>query len=169
METPRLAKAGLLMFAAIQTIYYYNKLPDNIASHFVGGGRPDRWTSKPALFFTYWICLALVLGISLGVPALVVRLPRRLINLPRKEYWLTDEMYPQAIRLLRIHFHWLGVIMLSLQVGVFQMIFQANLSEEPKLNGWFVAILVGFVAALLVWIIKFTTRFRQAPAEPQDS
>jgi uncharacterized membrane protein len=169
METPHLAKAVLLMFAALQTIYYYDKLPDNIASHFVGGGRPDRWTSKPALFFTYWIFLAMVLVISLGVPALVVRLPRRLINLPRKEYWLSEEMYPETIRLVRIHFHWLGVILLSLQVGVFQVIFQTNLSQDPRLSGWFIAILVGFAVALLVWIIKFTTRFRQVPEEPQSS
>jgi|SRR5215471_5476727 len=169
MEIPRLANVALLMFAALQTIYYYSKLPDKIASHFVGGGRPDRWTSKPALFLTYWLWLAMVLVISVGIPALIVRLPRRLINLPRKEYWLSEEMYPETIRLLRIHFHWLGVILMSLQVGVFQMIFQANLSQEPVLSGWFIAILVGFALALLVWIIKFTMRFRRVPEEPQSS
>ena len=169
MEISRLAKVALLMFAALQTIYYYNRLPDKIASHFVGGGRPDRWTSKPALFFTYWIWLAMVLVISIGIPALIVRLPRRLINLPRKDYWLSEEVYPETIRLLRIHFHWLGVILMALQVGVFQMIFQANLSQEPVLSGWFIAILAGFALALLVWIIRFTTRFRQVPEEPQSS
>lgn len=163
METPRLAKAALLMFAALQTVFYYNKLPDNIASHFNGRGLADRWTSKPAWFLTYWIFLGLALGISLGIPALVARLPRQLINLPRKEYWLSEEKYPEAMTLLRIHFHWLGVILLSLQVAVFQIVFQANLSRPAELSGWFIAVLVAFVLAILVWIVRFTTRFRQVP------
>jgi uncharacterized membrane protein len=161
METPGLTKVALLMFAAIQTIYYYNKLPDKVASHFGGGGLPDRWTSRPSFFLTYWICLALVLAISLGVPALIIKLPKRLINIPRREYWLSEEKYPEAIRLLRIYFHWLGVILMSFQVAVFQIVFQANLSPTHELSGWLIAVLIGFVLALLVWGIKFTTRFKQ--------
>jgi uncharacterized membrane protein len=137
------------MFAAFQTIYYYGKLPDRIASHFSVGGVADGWTLKPSLFFTYWAIIALVLGVSLGIPALIGRLPRRLINIPHKEYWLSDEKLPETLDLFRTHFRWFGVILLSLQVAVFQMVFQANLSQAPVLGRWFIIFLAGFMVAVI--------------------
>jgi len=151
------------MFAALQTVYYYNKLPDRIASHFAGGGIPNGWSTKPSLFLTYWLVIALVLGISLGIPALIGKLPRRIINIPNRVYWLSDEKYPETLSLFRAQFRWFGVILLSLQVAVFQMVFQANLSATPTLSGWFIVVLVGFALALITWIIKFRTTFHARP------
>jgi len=159
METPGLAQLVLIVFAAIQTIYYYSKLPERIASHFGGGGLPDRWTPKGSLFLTYWAVIGLVLAISIGIPAVIGKLPRRIINLPHKEYWLSDEKYPETLSIFRAQFRWFGVILLSLQVAVFQMVFQTNLTQTPVLSGWFVLVLIGFALALVFWGIKFTTTF----------
>ena len=42
---PGIIQLGLVMVAALQTIYYYSKLPARIASHFGAGGVADGWSS----------------------------------------------------------------------------------------------------------------------------
>ena len=156
---PGIIQLGLVMVAALQTIYYYSKLPARIASHFGAGGVADGWSSTSSLFLTYWIVLALVLAMSFAIPALIGVLPRSLINLPNKDYWLSDEMYPRTIDYFRAHFRWFGALLLLFLVLVFQMIFQANLSQHPELGFWFLPMLIGFLVAVLVWGITFTRRF----------
>jgi len=156
---PGILQMGLVVFAALQTIYYYHKLPAMVASHFGAGGGADGWSSTSSFFFTYWIVIAVALVVSLGIPALIGRLPRNMISLPNKEYWLSDERYAQTLSHLRNHFRWFGVILLLFLVFVFQMVFQANLSQRLELGAWFIPALVGFLIAVLVWVIRFTTKF----------
>jgi uncharacterized membrane protein len=156
---PGIIQLGLVMVAALQTIYYSHKLPPRIASHFGAGGVADRWSSTSSFFVTYWLVIALVFVVYLVVPYLIGVLPRQLINLPNKDYWLSGEMYPYAMSRLRAQFRWLGVILLLFLVLVFQMVFQANLSLSPELGAWFVPSLIGFLIAIVSWGIKFTRQF----------
>jgi uncharacterized membrane protein len=156
---PGIIQLGLVIVVFLQTIYYSHKLPPMIASHFGAGGVADRWSSTSSLFATYWLVVALVFVVYLVVPYLIGALPRQLINLPNKDYWLSDEMYPHTMSRLRAQFRWLGVILLLFLVLVFQMVFQANLSQSPELGAWFVPGLIGFLIAIVSWGIKFTRQF----------
>jgi uncharacterized membrane protein len=159
---PGLTQLALAMVAAMQTIYYYHILPARIASHFGARGVPDGWSSSSSFFVTYWIVIALVFAVSLIVPALIGILPRRLINLPNKDYWLSDEMYSYTMTYFRTQFRWFGAILLLFIVIVFQMVFHANLSQNPDLGMWFIPALIGFLVAVLVWGIRFNRKFSRA-------
>jgi len=160
---PRIIQVALVMFAALQTIYYYNKLPARVASHFTAGGIANGWSSTSSFFITYWIVIAVVLAVSLAIPALIAILPLGLINLPNKDYWLSEEMYPRTLGYVRVHFRWLAALILLFVVFVFQMLFQANLSQSPQLGAWFIPVLIGFLVAVIIWGIRFTRQFSKIP------
>ncbi|MCU4295910.1 DUF1648 domain-containing protein [Brevibacterium permense] len=78
--------ASILVFLGV-CVWFWVQAPDNVATHFDSGGRPDDWTSKAGL-------LGIFLPIGIGLPALmsirplVEKLPVSLINAPYKEYWI---------------------------------------------------------------------------------
>src|SRR5215467_7307762 len=156
---PGLIQLALTMFAALQTIYYYNKLPPRIASHFGAGGAANGWSSTSSFFVTYWIVIAVVFVVSLGIPALIGKLPPSQINLPNKDFWLSPEMYPQTLARFRAYFRWFGALLLLFLVLVFQMVFQANLSNNPALGPWFIPVLIGFLVTVIIWVIMFRRQF----------
>lgn len=49
---------GIVLLAVIQSVYYYPKVPDIVASHFGPGGHPNGWMTKPIFFVTYLGMLA---------------------------------------------------------------------------------------------------------------
>jgi len=163
METSSIAQWALVMIAGLQTVYYYTKLPPKVASHFDASGAPNGWSPTGSLFLTYWAVIAIALLLSLGIPALLGKLPRQSINLPNRDYWLSDEKFPETQRFFTSHFRWFGVLMLLLLVILFQMIFQANLSERPGLGPAATWLLVGFLAAIAVWGTMFVVRFSKTP------
>ena len=68
--------------------WYWPALPERVASHFDGAGRPNGWSSKESF-------VGLMLGMTvfhaalfLGIEQLVRRAPAKWINLPHKEEWL---------------------------------------------------------------------------------
>ena len=63
---------------------------------------------------------------------------------------------------------WLGVATMALLLLSMQMVYEANLSEQPRLDGSSLAwLLGGYTLVTLLWLVRFVARFR-APerAEP---
>jgi uncharacterized membrane protein len=89
-------KALLLVFAAnlILTAVSLAVLPDQVAIHFGGGGRPDSWASKE---FNATIFLVLEVPFFLlfyFAPVLTLGVSKKYLNLPNKDYWLQGENQP---------------------------------------------------------------------------
>ncbi|HEY6329780.1 MAG TPA: DUF1648 domain-containing protein [Blastocatellia bacterium] len=161
MDIPDIVQAFLLIAAGAQTIYYYNVLPATVVSHFSASGAPNGWSPKLSLFVLYGIVMTVAIVISTVVPLLVQVLPPSMINLPNKDYWLSDEKRPETIRVFRRYFRWFGVMLMALLVAVFQVVFQANLVSVPPSPMVFWVLLGTFIAATLIWAIRFSIRFNR--------
>jgi uncharacterized membrane protein len=147
--------------AAIQTIYYNSALPAKVASHFNIAGTADGFADRSSLLILYWIVIGLAFVVSHGVPLLIDRMPVSMINLPNKEYWLSEERRAGTLGFIRGHCKWLGVLLLVLFIVLFQMIFGANMSTPPRLGNSIWVVIVGFVVLIGFWGVTFNAKFRR--------
>lgn len=143
-----------------QTLYYYPNLPEIMASHFDGAGKPNGWMSKQAFFLLEFVILAIVVGNSIFLPTIIGFLPDRLINIPNRDYWLAPERRFASFQRLSHHFGWFGVILLGPFVAVNQTVINANLSSQNLSSAVFWAILGAFFIGLIVWAITLHKTFR---------
>lgn len=80
------AIVSILVFAGF-ALWLWTQAPDVVASHFDSSGQPDDWSSKTST-------LAWLVPLGVGLPTLMSirpiweKIPKSLINIPSKEYWL---------------------------------------------------------------------------------
>jgi uncharacterized membrane protein len=159
VDIPDIIQSFLLIAAAAQSIYYYKVLPIRVASHFSASGAVNGWSPKLSLFVLYWIVLIVAIVISTVVPLLVGVLPPSMINLPNKDYWLSDEKRHETVQVFRTYFKWFGVMLMAMLVLVFEVVLQANLLSVPPSPITFWSLLGIFMASALIWAIRFSIRF----------
>ena len=90
----------LAVSATIYFFHYYRLLPDVVASHFDKHGLANGLQTKQMTdLFAFLV---------FGIPTIIAVMPRRLINLPNKEYWLSPEQWAASMRFLSPWFAWFG-------------------------------------------------------------
>ena len=161
METPDTVQALMIMLAGIQTIYYYHLMPPIVASHFNAAGAPNGWSAKSSIFILYWIVIGVAVLVAQAIPVLTGALPPSMVNLPKKDYWMTDENWPRAKAMLKTYSKWFGAILLFFLLIVFELVFRINLTHDPVLGNYFWMVLVLFFVLVIGWSIRFVTRFLQ--------
>lgn len=163
---PKLLFTLLAVGAAIHFSSYYAQMPDVVASHFNGRGTPNGWQTKPAFFglFAAMSVLAAVLGF--GLPRIIASVPPQLINLPNKQFWLGPEHLAETLAFLNAYFAWFGCAVFLIMILTFDYAIQSNLhpANPPDVSRmWY--ILVGFLAFVVLWIIRMFIRFGRAPQD----
>jgi len=164
---PRLVFAGLAAYAAVHFSAYYAQLPDVVASHFNGRGAPNGWQTKSGFFAVFVGVSALATVIGFGIPRIISVVPPHLINLPNKQYWLSPERLAETQAFLNNYFAWFGCAVFLVIILTFDYAIQSNLHPEnrPDVSRmWY--ILAGFLAFVVVWIIRMMAKFLRPP---QDS
>lgn len=171
MEIPRRILWLLATAAAAQIAWYYPQLPETMASHFDGAGRPDAWMSKDGFFLLYAGMVALQLAIFGGALALLRRVPDRLFNLPHRDYWLAPERRDRTLDYLESWGLWFGCAVLALLLGIFQLAIGSNLSQQG-LPVAAVQVLLGaflvFSSVASVRLLLHFARPRHGPRRPHD-
>ena len=138
-------------------------LPERVATHFGGGGRPNGWMTRDGyrvfmLLFVTLLPLFMVLMAG-GMP----RLFPNATNIPNRHYWLASGRREEALRFLAAHACWLGCLMVVFILGIHVLLLQANhgtpvrLPERP-----FFMMLGGFAVGMAVWIVVLIRRFRRS-------
>jgi len=116
----------------VQCIIYYPLLGDEIASHFNGAGDADGFMPKNSFFAIY---LGSVLGTNLFFHIFgfsMSHLPAHNLNIPNKEYWLSNEDNKRKLFSYLLAFMiWIALIVSVLFFGLFQLSFSANI-ENPS-------------------------------------
>jgi len=161
---PRLVFAVLTVGAGIYFSTYYAQLPDVVASHFNGRGVPNGWQTKSAFLGVFIGVTALAAVVGFGIPRIVATLPPQLINLPNRRYWLAPEHLAETLKFLNTYFAWFGCAVLLIMILTFDYAIQSNLHPDnrPDVSRmWY--ILVGFLAFVVVWIVRMFTRFSRQP------
>jgi uncharacterized membrane protein len=163
MKTQRGIFVALLLAVAIQIAYFYPLLPDTMASHFDGAGRPNGWMSKGGFMGLYVGLLALMAANFLVLPVFLERLPVWLINLPNKSYWLAPERREQAWAKIQAYLLAFGNAAVALMLVVFQLAMLANLSESRVLSPAIWILLAAFAAFVAGCLIRLFRAFRLPP------
>ena len=158
----RLSRMILFFLIAVfisQCVYYYPNLPAEMGSHFNAFGEANGWMSKES----YFIFLAGILGLIVleftFLPNLIGKMPHRLINMPNKDYWFSQENRAETIKIIRHFFEWFSAALLALFISINQLAIRANLDKENlSSSSWM--ILGAFLIFVIVWLIKFYGRFK---------
>lgn len=142
-----------------QLIYYYPQLPERIASHFGASGEPDGWMSKNA-FYAFEIGLfAFISGLFFCISYFIPRMPRALVNLPNKDYWLAPERRDETVRIFREKMETFQIPLLALFISINQLAIRANLNRENLSNAsWLV--LGAFLLYTIVWCFGLNKKFK---------
>jgi uncharacterized membrane protein len=157
-----------LALALLQIAHYYPMMPDTMASHFDGAGRPNGFQSRGAFFGLTAVMLVTVVAIFMGLASLIRLLPTSWVNLPHREYWLAPERLEGTVDFIGQQMEWFGVATLMLLLLVVQAAVEANLAPEPRIDSasmWLVLALYFLYTA--VWTVRFLRHFRvPAPTTP---
>ena len=144
-----------------QIIFYYPQLPEYMATNFGGSGNPQAWTSKNLFLIINTSILLIPFLIFLFLPTILRKTPDRLLNIPNKEYWLTEERREETFKRTENYFEWIFVGIIAFTIIIFQMVVNANLSEDKNLSGYFGIVLIGFFIYIIVLVVKLILTFRK--------
>ncbi len=161
----RASRAVLLFLAAagiVQILYYYPLLPERMASHFDGSGRPNGFQSRDAFFALSAGMLVMTVVLFGGLGSLFRRIPSKWFNLPNRDYWLAPERREETIESMSSQLEWLGAASLALYIFVIQRVADTNRTAEPRLDSGSMFLVLGLCLAFTtIWIVRFLLRFRK--------
>ena len=155
--------------AAAHVGWYYSELPERVASHFGSSGAADGWTSRTAFVATYVGLIGamglLYNGLAWGLP----RLPVSMINLPRRDYWLSPERRERTLQDLGEQIAEIGTAFVLFLMLVFHLSIRANLDKTFRLDPAVVgSALIVFLAVLVCWLGRLIWRYARTGADPAD-
>ena len=141
-------------------------LPDNVATHFGRGGRPDGWMSKGTHVIIFTGLMILIYLSFVFSPKILDTVPAKYISMPNREYWLTDENRPEAIRRMAVLMFGFGTVTGILMLAVSILTVAANLSETVRLNeGISYLLFLLYLGYTVWWVVRLLIAFKV----PEDS
>jgi uncharacterized membrane protein len=159
MSNSQKAFLALIAVMVVQAVWYYQQLPETVASHFDGAGHADGWSSKMAFFLIMLGTAAAMALLFLALPKSFGKIPAQFISLPNRDYWLSDEKRGETIRHIEGEMGWFGVATMVLLIVIQQLTINANLGPEPALSSTPWWILGGYLLFTTVWTIRFVVYF----------
>jgi uncharacterized membrane protein len=140
-------------------------LPDRVAIHFGGGGRPDSWASRE-FHATIFLVLQVPFFLLFYFATHLTRgFPRRLVNIPHKDYWLREENLPEFDRKFGRYMAEFGVAIFVFFFCISLMAIQANLREPVRLDQtWFLIVFCLYMVYTVWWLVRLV-RGLQVPAQ----
>ena len=161
---PKLVFLLLAAYAAIHFSASYAQMPEVVASHFNARGAPNGWQTKTAFFGFFVAVTVLSVVIGFGLSAIIVAIPIRLINLPNKDYWLSPAHRGATLEFLKSYFAWFSCAIYLMMIVVFDYAVQSNLHpKNPPATSHLWYTLAGFLAFVVVWLIRMFARFGRVP------
>lgn len=162
---PSRALAGLISLAigvlsVLRVALVWDRLPERLASHYGASGQPNGFMMRSDFFIFYGGIFGFVIGLFFAMPTLLSIIPRELVNIPHREYWTTDEQWPEAVERMSRWMAWFGVAMATLAAGVLQLVLRSNLTHEPLENGPMLLLLGGFFVFTGIWLVALYRMFR---------
>jgi len=149
----------LVVAAALHMLYYYPLLPERVASHFDGSGRPNGWSGKAAFFAIYAGAVLLMVVIQTATRLSSTRWPISLINLPNKDYWLSPERRAESVAVLMKYMTGFWSATLLFLMTTMHLAIRVNLGWSKGLGDWFFVLLGGYILFTIARTISLIRRF----------
>jgi hypothetical protein len=145
-------------------VYYYLRLPAEIAVHFGANGRGDSLGgSEFYLFLNTGLHVSLTM-LFLLIPKYLHKMPPSLLNLPNKSYWLKTENLEEARRLLNRLMSMFGASVNLYLILAGYLSYRANLVTPPRLDVTvFLLITFLFVVWSIIWTVMLFKEFKIPP------
>jgi TRAP-type C4-dicarboxylate transport system permease small subunit len=148
------------VFAVVFITYTTRYLPDTVATHFGADNRANGWMTRNG-YLAFMFCF--LVGVPGFVSLVVGVMPRKFpewTNVPNRDYWLAGERREDSLSFLSAHGMRLACLIVMMMLGMHYTILLANHMQPPALPvPVFSSILIGFVLALLWWIVRLYRRF----------
>ncbi|NLX99787.1 MAG: DUF1648 domain-containing protein [Rhodopirellula sp.] len=156
---------ALLVFEVAHSAYYYPKLPARMASHFAGDGHANGWSGKPAFFVVHLATLAGTAALLSTIGWIMPWFPKSTVNLPHKEYWLSEQQAAKTYAVLSAQMMWFAAGTVAFFIGLGHLVFRANLLPQPRLSDGVWWLLVGYLAFTTIWCAGLLVRFARRPRD----
>ena len=150
----------LAILCVAQAEYYYPLLPDTVASHFNGAGQPDAWSSKGTFVGIYLLVVVAITVLFLVISYAFPKIPPFLINLPNKDYWLSEERRRDTLSFLSGHFLWFASATLLLLLDIFHQAFKVHLGRAGALPHPILSLGL-YLAISTIWCIWLFLKFKK--------
>jgi uncharacterized membrane protein len=148
--------ANLLLTAVSLAI-----LPEQVAIHFGGGGKPDSWASREfnaAIFLVLEVPFFLMFYFA---HQLTQGSASRFINIPNKDYWLQEENLPLFRQKFGSYMAEFGVALFVFFFCITGLTIQANLSEPVRLDqALFMVVFVAYMVYVVWWLVRLVRGLR---------
>ncbi|MEN6439256.1 MAG: DUF1648 domain-containing protein [Syntrophobacter sp.] len=170
MTMRRLSLSVFLVLCALcmaQSAYYHPQLPERVALHFGPSGRPDSWSTKTAFITLSYAVTAFSLILFLGISYGMSKIPPSLINLPNKDYWLSEKRKQETIEFMFHYFLWFGSATVLLLLDVFHQSIQVHLGRADSLPHIQQSLGL-YICFAIVWIIGLFIKFGRIKESQQD-
>jgi uncharacterized membrane protein len=155
---------ALVCFAIIQGLYYAQRLPQVVGSHFDKSGSVNAWQSKSQFFAIELLIVVIAAVVTFVLPRMMSAIPTKYLNLPHEQLWLAPERREQSLSFLTQQMEWLGCALLAFLLFVMELAFRANLETPPRLNTWaFVPALLIYLGFVAVFVTRLIKRFSGTP------
>ncbi len=127
-----------------------------IAIHFNASGEADNFASPYALSVFLVLLGLFFCALGLFVPVMIDKAPKSSINIPNKEFWLSEENYPTFQRKFSSYWAEYNAILQLFLITICVLTIYANTLESPRLPMIpFAIALVSYLAYTGIWALRF--------------
>lgn len=156
--------ALLVLVALGQALWQHAHLPATVATHFNGSGQANGWVSRGTHTALHLVTLLFISAVIQAIVWLNTRLPKELVNLPHRDYWLAPERAAQSHAWIGAWVLFLGCALLLFFIGLFDLVYRANFQTPSRLNNGVWIYAGGLLVATAVMLIALYGRFGRKPA-----
>jgi uncharacterized membrane protein len=158
-KLPAVLLTSVILVGLGLQFWYWPQLPDQIATHFDGQGKPDDLISKLTATFLSSGMLTILPLFFLGISKLIRRLPTSTINLPNREFWLAPERRDETLSWMTGWMLWFTTAITLFMASLNHLTFIANRDAQPLSMVWFWVLLGTFLFATVFLVLIMIRRF----------
>lgn len=161
-KTPLLILAGLLVCFLGALGFSTQLLPERVATHFNLQGQPDAWMSRAGHLWAMGIFGVAFPAVLAGTVCLCSYVPKKLINIPQRDYWLSEANRPRFLACMTRHSLWLACMAEGFIIVMASLVLSANARNPVQLST--PLLMTGaalFLAAVTVWLASLLHRLQR--------
>ena len=152
LRYPALIFFAVVTLSFVLPVFYYSHLPETIASHYNINNEPDAWMSKQTSIIIHSAAMVFLTVMFFSFIYFMPKLPKRMINLPNKDYWLNEKNRAETFLVFRRFIFWLGSITIGFLSLIIQEVYNTNIAGKNKLS-----FVIWVYLAIMLITISFLT------------
>ncbi|MEM7478670.1 MAG: DUF1648 domain-containing protein, partial [Planctomycetota bacterium] len=150
----------LILIGLGMLMWHLSHLPDQVASHFNGQGEPDGYMSRMGYAVMMMLLLVGMPAFLVGITKATRFLPKELVNMPNKEYWLADDRRVETLASVETMIVWISCLTEGLFLGLQQLTYYANMNQANLSTTGMIVLLALYLIGVAVSIVWMYRRFR---------